>query len=38
MKNNITKTDQEIYIENHRREIIFIKAARVAVLLLFITI
>lgn len=38
MKNNITKTDQEIYIENHRREIIFIKAARVAVLLLFIAI
>ena len=38
MKNNITKTDQEMYIEKHRREIIFIKGARVAILLLFIII
>ena len=38
MKNNITKTDQEMYIEKHRREIIFIKGARVAILLLFIVI
>ena len=38
MKNNITKTDQEIYIAKHRQEIIFVKGARIAVLLLFILI
>lgn len=38
MKTNIIKTDQELYIERRRRENIFIKMARIAVLLLFIGI
>lgn len=36
MKNNTIKTDQQLYIERCRRENIFIKAARVAILLAFI--
>lgn len=38
MKNNNIKTDQEMYIEGCRRENIFIKFARVAVLLAFLAI
>lgn len=38
MKNNTIKTDQQLYIERCRRENIFIKAARVAVLLAFIAL
>lgn len=38
MKNNTIKTDQQLYIEQCRRESILIKIARVAVLLSFIII
>ncbi len=38
MKNNTIKTDQQLYIERCRRENIFIKTARVAVLLSFIAL
>lgn len=38
MKNNTIKTDQQLYIERCRRENIFIKAARIAVLIAFIAL
>ncbi len=38
MKNNTIKTDQQLYIERCRRENIFIKTARAAVLLSFIAL
>ena len=38
MKNNTIKTDQQLYIERCRRENIFIKTARIAVLIAFIAL